>query len=1220
MKLRHSLLALTASCALQSFAQSVPTHEMYVDFGYKGLEKMMEVLPTWEPGKASGLASDSKDAYTDDNFFISRVPMKERFARPSQQANPDLVAGENAKNLCWWTPIGEMTKKWGPLPRWNFDGDNFNMWQYINVHGNWSNSWWRVPGSFNDVAHKNGVKTGCLLFIDWGASITNTEGNIGKYLYQLSSKSGGKYKYAEKLVDYLRYYGIDGIGFNPEGSWQSSVATNLKGFLAECHRIAESKGWPFHVDWYAFVSNTGALNDNGCKLTVGGNDTWFQEKSSGTPVTDVFFLNYNWSEDGLSKSVAAAQELGRSSFDVYAGFDQQGRGFGKNGNAGWKALMKYPISVVVWGAHDRSQLYTDCTEGGTSDKGIQSEYQTKQEMLFTGGTRNVLNRPSITDDATRTSYSSLKNWHGYASAVLEQSTLSELPFVTRFNLGNGAMFNNEGVTTNPHKWYNIGMQDLLPTWRWWIDNGDGKTAASDAIEMDFTFDDAWFGGSCLKAHGATSRSDVRLFETKWNVTSTNDVFSMTYKPATTEGTMELMVSKAGSENDFKHVFVEPAKGEKAGEWNTVNLSAEDLGLAVGDEVACIGLSFQNTPANYSTLLGEMSYVPADFNETPVAPVITHTEVMKRYYNRTDFKVVFDVPFSGTRKEEYTGLPIYNEEVGAWYYEIWLRQGDNERLVATTTSWAHYVVEAPLETGYDTYAIGVRTVGRDGKTKSEITWSKELESQLNVVEDITIDKEVIKPNENFTIGFDDPNHTDADIRILETKTGTEKASAKGVRQLTTSLPAIGSYDVEITTNGVKEMHRDMILVSKEETGRTPEIVSVTAPEGAVSVGEPADFKAEISKGDTYNGEPCSVSRSLYMSDPYQFTVDAAVLGTTEYKNVSYALWFKVKEFSHQSLGTLLMTKVNRNYGGTWTEDVWGEMWTAIRPKNYASYNNADDEISVNIHGPVAGTANYEHRKHADVLTNGYTIRPNTWYHICVTCQSRTITVYLNGIAIAKGTSTGAEPHYWKGAPFYVGGSMEDLASFTGWIDEVQIWNKTLTPDQVVEAMNGFDANSVPDGLRGYFTFEDQQTDSDGYIYFPNLGKQSAFVPGGYMTTKGEKGANNKQNNLTTALGTPALTGSFPVVYEGTTWNGGIVQSSTDTSASLIFTKEQNTLEVTATNGWGSVKKTLSVSATIPEGITTIATPTVPSTTYDLQGRRVNNASHGLYIINGKKVIK
>lgn len=1230
MNLRYSILAASATLAMSVAAQSVPTHEMYVDFGYTGLEAMMNVLPDWEPGKASGMASEKGSAYTDDNFFISRVPLKDRFSRPSQQANPGLKPGENAKNLCWWAPIGELTKKWGPLPRWNFDGDNFNMWQYINIHGNWSNSWWRVPGSFNDVAHKNGVRTGCLLFIDWGASVTNTEGNIGKHLFNLSSKSGGKYKYAEKFIEYLRYYGIDGIGFNPEGTWQGSLQTQVKGFLAECHRVAKEKGWPFHVDWYAFVSNSGALNDGGSTLTT-NHDTWFMEKETGTPVTDVYMLNYNWSESGLQTSVATAKAAGGNTFDVYAGFDQQGRGYGKYGNAGWKALMKYPISVCVWGAHDRSQLYASSTEAGTSDKAIQSEYQTKQELLFTGGTRNVLDRPEITDENINSSLTSLKNWHGYSSAVIEQSTLDELPFVTRFNLGNGAMFNNEGVTTNPHKWYNLGMQDLLPTWRWWVDNGDGHTPAADAIQLDFTFDDAWFGGSCLNVHGATTRSDVRLFETKWAVSSTDDAFSLTYKPATEQGEMKLMVSREGSENTFTYVDLTPEKGIEAGAWNTVSLSAEDLGLKSGDVVACVGLSFSNTPANYSTLLGEMSYVPANFSEVPVKPVITHAEVMKRYYNRTDFKVVFDLPFSGTRPAEYEGRPIYNEEVGAWYYEIWLRQGDSETLVATTTSWAHYVVEAPLAVQGEKFQVGVRTVGRDGKAKSDITWTDVLDSELAVIDEVELDKPVIKPNETFTIGFEDPNHEPADIRILDAMTGEEKASIKQSLTLTTSLPAVGSYDVEVTTGKNVDMHRDMILVTKEETGRMPEINSVAAVDNKINVGEPAEFRAEVSKGNTYDGKQCSVSQSLYMASPYQFTVGGDILGENEYNNVSYGLWFKVQEFSHQSLGTLLMTKVNRNYGGTWTESVWGEMWTAIRPAGYAKNNNikrdnAENEISVSIHGPAAGTYNYEHNNDVDLLSDGYSLRPNTWYHACVVCSGRNITLYLNGKAIATAVSRGANPKYWRGAPFYVGGSMTNLASFTGWIDEVQIWNKALSADEVRESMNGYADNNVPEALRGYFTFEDQQTDEDGYIFFPNKGKCAA-VAGGYMTSgRSENGKNvdDKQNQLTTAVGTPALTGSYPVVYNGTAWNGDfLVNSTSGDNASLIFRNAgEQPVTVTATNSWGSVTKSISVNVGEAVGITApeFGDDRQPEVIYDLQGRRVQQARQGLYIVNGKKAIR
>ena len=204
--------------------------------------------------------------------------------------------------------------------------------------------------------------------------------------------------------------------------------------------------------------------------------------------------------------------------------------------------------------------------------------------------------------------------------------------MTRFNLGNGRFFNNEGVTTWNHKWYNWGMQDLLPTWRWWVDNGDGKTVPTDAVNLDFSYDDAWFGGSCLKVHGATVRSDVRLFATKWNVADANDEFRLTIKPKTAGAThLELMVAKDGEQYDF--IYVPVAGNIKAGEWNHITIKASEAGLAAGDVVGCIGLSVKNTDANFEVYFGEFAFVPAGFNEQPETPVIKHAEVMKRYYNQ-----------------------------------------------------------------------------------------------------------------------------------------------------------------------------------------------------------------------------------------------------------------------------------------------------------------------------------------------------------------------------------------------------------------------------------------------------------------------------------------------------------------------------------------------------------------------------------------------------------
>lgn len=107
------------------------------------------------------------------------------------------------------------------------------------------------------------------------------------------------------------------------------------------------------------------------------------------------------------------------------------------------------------------------------------------------------------------------------------------------------------------------MQDLLPTSRWWIDNGDGRSVPEKSLKLDFTFDDAWFGGSCLRLHGTTPRSDVRLFATKWNVASENDVFTLVYKPRHgNKSYLELAVAKWEAQGKPQFVRVAVPDGEQ----------------------------------------------------------------------------------------------------------------------------------------------------------------------------------------------------------------------------------------------------------------------------------------------------------------------------------------------------------------------------------------------------------------------------------------------------------------------------------------------------------------------------------------------------------------------------------------------------------------------------------------------------------------------------------
>ena len=76
-----------------------------------------------------------------------------------------------------------------------------------------------------------------------------------------------------------------------------------------------------------------------------------------------------------------------------------------------------------------------------------------------------------------------------------------------------------------------------------------------------------------------------------------------------------------------------------------------------------------------------------------------------------------------------------------------------------------------------------------------------------------------------------------------------------------------------------------------------------------------------------------------------------------------------------------------------------------------------------------------------------------------------------------------------------------------------------------------------------------TDFDGNIFFPNMGRAAAAVPGGYMTIGKEESGKTvdvKQNQLTTALGVPSITGTNVIRYESSKWmlDGATVTGTTE----------------------------------------------------------------------------
>lgn len=128
--------------------------------------------------------------------------------------------------------------------------------------------------------------------------------------------------------------------------------------------------------------------------------------------------------------------------------------------------------------------------------------------------------------------------------------LSEEPFITYFNLGNGNYFNLEGKRQNPNPWYNIGMQDYLPTWRWWFaDKLLGNTAAdvpATGLDANFTWDDAWFGGSSVRISGTTADEYLHLFKTQYTLQN-GDKVTFRYKLAAGSADISLLLSAVGED-------------------------------------------------------------------------------------------------------------------------------------------------------------------------------------------------------------------------------------------------------------------------------------------------------------------------------------------------------------------------------------------------------------------------------------------------------------------------------------------------------------------------------------------------------------------------------------------------------------------------------------------------------------------------------------------------
>ncbi|WP_314816678.1 LamG-like jellyroll fold domain-containing protein [Hoylesella nanceiensis] len=1105
-KLQLLMLGCLVSPAILQ-AQSLK--ENYIQWQNNKGDKLSATVDAWN---RNGKVSE------DDNFFISRVKPKARFRNQNTQVLKNLD-DTNDKRLVAWVPFNN--PETNALPDGIFDSEVFSLWSYVSHWGDWTAPLGRVPAALMDVAHKNGVAVSSAGTVPFGSLGSD---------WNIELRAIGNLD-AQKLADFFYYYGQDGVGYNSEWGEFNNITRKLREKQVAVNKLMESKNPIFENMWY------GLTGDNGRLSYTNALDNTF-EQTFGNSENKAFslFLNYNWNfRPRLSSSVEYAKTMGRDPLYLYAGVNMQG---GEPRSNSWPLLKEFPISIGLWGAHSKNMFWESRNEKGSSEDAMQRSYMLRTERYFTGGTRNPANTPEVTS-AMKYNVDN-KDWHGMSTWMTAKSTLSwnltDEPFISYFNLGNGKFFNWNGKRMNNNPWYNVGVQDYLPTWRWWFStNLLGRNVPETGLDAEFTWDDAYVGGSCVRVFGTHQNEYLHLFKTQYALQN-GDVITFRYKHLSGSGDVKLVLTAKGSETTpiNENAFELIKNGQEIDDEHWVEKTFTVGSELAGKDLALIALHFENTN-NINMYLGECSIVRGTAR-TPNKPTITSADLLAFNKSGVDGKLIFDMPNTKSGTE-----PCYNSDVHVSVFKLWAQQeGEaNPTLMGITTSWAGMFYSIPLNLSNSSTKVrlGVSAVSLDMKNESPIEWTDYKETPAYTYNDaVHCNKTIIKPNEEFKVGYVDPRHSEGNWELKKAD-GTTVFSSNNTKEFTTSaLTEVGNYDLVVTgdvhsesgTTNQTRTFKAFVQITGNETGALPQIETLTANGSTSTINVQANEAVTMA----YTGRPADgkLSRGINLKEKgFVFKAEDAGLSSN---NQAWTLSFWIK-FNSIPTGGMQFLDLRYQYAN-WPQNNWGSVWSGYSPASKTlSFTIRDTRYN--------GSA--EHTQDWSVE-----FEPGVWSHVTIAMEKGASGVkerlYINGkLATAKGwrfngmSGTGLINDYvntsawWNENTFMIGFGRHQLAAIDGVIDDVKFFDKTLNETEV--ANNYRSTEKTADNLKAYWDFEQ---DADAQNKFASVATGTTIK--GYRAQI-EAGGGEGQGSIVAVepiyeAGSPFISGTAFSVETKATW--------------------------------------------------------------------------------------
>ncbi|WP_430603103.1 hypothetical protein IGJ02_000420 [Enterococcus sp. DIV0724b] len=458
---------------------------------------------------------------------------------------------------------------------------NFTNWQYVDTLVAWAGSSGEgiiVPpsGDVTDSAHRNGVPVVGTVFFP-----PEAYGGKAEWVAQFVQKDqNGNFPMADKLLEMSAAYGFDGWFINQETNVDAQTASAMKEFMSYL-QVRKPKNQQViwydsmlpngHVDWQ------GALNEQ--------NQGYFQEGEKR--VSDKMFIDFRW--QGLASSREKATQLKRDPYDLFAGIDVQANGVNSR---------RKPSSILDGNGQPLVSLGLYCPDWTLRDGGQYDieRYWENEKLLWInpqGDPRNV---------------ESPKNeWQGVSRYYVEKTPVTSLPFLTNFNVGNGDAFYLNGTKAKEGTFNNRSVQDVLPTYRWVIDNEEGNQ-----LEAAISYEDAFNGGSSIKLSGAMTAEQqtfIKLYASQLKVNA-SDTATVVTKGA---DEASLVLELKGKEQPLT---IQGQQQALANGWVQTTYS---LKPANDQTVTAVGLNVKKTESGPTTIyLGQLKL--GKEKKTPVSTV------------------------------------------------------------------------------------------------------------------------------------------------------------------------------------------------------------------------------------------------------------------------------------------------------------------------------------------------------------------------------------------------------------------------------------------------------------------------------------------------------------------------------------------------------------------------------------------------------------------------